>query len=112
MKGTKQVSTAETLKVMLAERSPHSLSLEEGVAICNELWPAMTDKVRLTSSDFNLARYPHGWSFTVVNNWYEWVANHLEYEFGTYERPEDAVAAFLEYVLANNVDVRALADEE
>jgi hypothetical protein len=67
-----------------------------------------SSKPKLSSYNYSLGKFPYGWQFTVVNNWYAWADKGLQHEFGVYSQPELAVLAFLDYVKTNKINVRYL----
>jgi len=73
----------------------------------DKLFPASAHG--LTSYNYTLGKFPSGWCFRVVNDWYKWSDKQLKHEFGIYREPEYAVQAFLDYVSANKINVMALS---
>jgi hypothetical protein len=48
------------------------------------------------------------WAFNVINSWHKWHAKHLKFEFGWFQKPENAVKCFLLYVDQNKINVKKL----
>lgn len=68
-------------------------------------------KPRLSTYDYTLGRFPHGWCFSVVNSWYKWSDAGLKHQFGVWSTPEAAINEFLEYVKDNHIKVKLLMDK-
>lgn len=65
-------------------------------------------KAKLSCYDFDLSKFPYGWTFNVINSWHKWIDKKYETKFGAYKRPEYAVEAFLRYVKDNKINVKKL----
>jgi hypothetical protein len=57
---------------------------------------------------FTLTNQNGMWSFNVINSWHKWHAKHLRFEFGWFQKPENAVKCFLLYVEQNKINVKKL----
>lgn len=76
----------------------------------DKLFKHKSTKHRLSTYDYTLGRFPSGWQFSVVNSWYRWNDASHQHQFGVYEKPEQAVAAFLDYVHRNKINVAKLME--
>ena len=65
-------------------------------------------KAKLSCYDFELAKFPYGWVFNVINSWHNWMEKGYKTKFGAYKDPKYAVKAFLDYVEENNINVKKL----
>lgn len=83
-------------------------TLSELLAEATALFPKQKKQACYTY-DFELAKFPSGWCFNVINDWHKWMGKKLETRFGVYASPENAVSAFLAYVKANKINVKRLA---
>jgi len=61
-----------------------------------------------TTHTFELVNHNGGWSFQVINSWHKWWAKNLEFDFGWFQNPENAVKAFLLYVDKHKINVKKL----
>jgi len=57
---------------------------------------------------FALYNHNGGWAFHVVNSWHKWTDKKLEFEFGWFKEPQNAVKAFLFYVEQHKINVKKL----
>jgi len=73
----------------------------------DKMFPS-SKKPKLATYNYSLGKFPYGWVFTVVNNWYRWMDKGYKTNFGAYQEPEYAVAAFLSYVKEHKINVRKL----
>jgi len=61
-----------------------------------------------TTHTFELVNHNGGWSFNVINSWHKWQDKNLEFEFGWFREPQNAVKAFLYYVELHKINVKKL----
>lgn len=94
-------------KKLVGKRNVWEMELSELLKIADSLFPT-SDKVRTTCYNYDLARFPYGWRFNVTNSWHKWSAKKLDHQFGAYEKPEFAIAAFLAYVIKNKIEPHKL----
>lgn len=80
------------------------------LAMVDALFPT-TDKAKTTCYNYSIGRFPHGWTFKVVNSWYKWSDKKYKHEFGSYKIPAHCLAAFLEYVVQYKIDPSKLYDK-
>lgn len=59
---------------------------------------------------FTIGRFPHGWTFSVVNSWHRWSGAGRTHQFGPCPTPEEAIIAFLSSVKDNGMWVEQLQD--
>ena len=87
------------------------MNLSELLQIVDHLFPTYK-KRRAYTYNYELAKFPveRGWYFNVINSWHKWQRKKLETQFGGYLKPEYAVAAFLDYVRDNKINVRRLTN--
>lgn len=80
------------------------------LAMVDSLFPT-TDNAETTCFNYSIGRFPYGWTFKVTNSWQKWSERGYEYQFGAYKIPAHCLAAFLDYVVKNNIDPEKLYDK-
>ena len=89
---------------------PRSRTLKALLQDVDALFPPAVDGA-LDTYNYSLGKFPRGWQFVLTNNWYAWSDKGYEHQFGLYQEPEHAAQAFLNYVKAKKINVRALCHD-
>ena len=108
------MKTKATKKRKRVASVPHLInegdySLAELLEIVDNLFPTYRTRATYTYN-FALSKFPveYGWYFNVINSWPKWLDKGFETHFGGYQKPESAVAAFLNYAWAKDISISKL----
>lgn len=97
--------------ILVKDRNIYAMEFQDLLTIVDKLFPCYIKKGP-HSYNYTIGKFPMeaGWVFNVVNSWQKWLDKKYEHQFGGYVHAKFAVAAFLKYVIDNNINVKALCD--
>jgi hypothetical protein len=102
--------TKESVLKLAKEIELYEAPFDILLAMVDSLFPATT-KAETSCYNYTIGRMPYGWVFSVINNWRGWMDKGYEHKFGAYKIPAHCLAAFLEYVVKNNIEPEKLYEK-